>query len=99
MRKCWLRLIITTFFIAAANAAGAQTGPWPNQAVKLITPFPAGATADALARILPDHLTTVFGKPFVVENSAGAGGKIGWQSAATAAPDGTRLLVPGAADH
>ena len=99
MNMCWLRIIIATLFIVAANVAGAQTGPWPNQTVKLITPFPAGATADALARILADHLSTVFGKPFVVENRAGAGGMIGSLAAASAAPDGYTLLVSGNASH
>jgi tripartite-type tricarboxylate transporter receptor subunit TctC len=65
----------------------------------MITPFPAGATADALARILADHLGTVFGKPFVVENRAGAGGQIGSQAAVAAAPDGYTLVVSGNASH
>lgn len=99
MRKCSLGFIITSFLLAATTVAGAQSGPWPNQPVKLITPFPAGATADALGRIVADHLTNVFGKPFVVENRAGAGGMIGSQAVATAAPDGYTLLVSGNASH
>ena len=95
----WTKTIIATLFIAATSAAAAQTGPWPNQNVKLITPFPAGATADALARILADHLSNVFGKAFVVENRPGAGGMIGSQVVATAPPDGYSLLLSGNASH
>ena len=56
-------------------------------------PFPPGGPADALARIAGDKLGAALGQPFVIENRAGAGGNIGMEQGAKAAPDGYTLTL------
>jgi tripartite-type tricarboxylate transporter receptor subunit TctC len=81
----------------AARPAGAED--WPTRPVRIISPFPAGGTADVFARILADHFSTAFGQPFYVDTRTGAGGQIGSLAAATAPADGYTLIVSGNASH
>jgi len=77
----------------AASAGALAQGSYPDHAVRIIVPFPPGGPADALARIVGERLAASFGKPFVVENKAGAGGNIGMEQGARAAPDGYTLTL------
>ena len=77
--------------LALSGQALAQV--WPSKPVKLIVPFPGGGSADTLARIIGQELQERLGQPFVVENRTGAGGNIGTDAVAKAAPDGATLLV------
>ena len=63
----------------AADHRGQRTShdDWPNRPVRVISTFAAGGTADILARIVADHLSTAFKQQFFVEVRAGAGGQIG----------------------
>lgn len=70
-----------------------QAQEWPAQTVTVIVPFAAGSTPDSLARIVADGLQQRLGKPFVVENRAGASGNTGTAAVAKAAPDGHTLGV------
>ena len=65
---------------------------YPDHAVRIIVPFPAGGTADAVPRILGDWLSRKWGQSVVIENHSGAGGNIGADVAYRAAPDGYTLL-------
>ncbi len=65
---------------------------FPNRNVRVIVPFPAGATTDMLARLISQRLTETMGQPFVVENIGGGGGSIGADQVAKATPDGHTLL-------
>ena len=71
--------------------ASAQT--YPNRPVRLMVPFPAGGPADMLGRVLADQLNKMWGQPVIVENRGGAGGNIGAELVARAAPDGYTLLL------
>ncbi|MBL8383802.1 MAG: tripartite tricarboxylate transporter substrate binding protein [Burkholderiales bacterium] len=75
--------------IAAATAV-AQT--YPARAVKLVVPFPPGGPTDVVGRFVATRLGEAFGQQFVVENRAGAGGTVGSEAVAQAAPDGYTLL-------
>src|SRR6516165_11867864 len=78
---------------SAGSLAFAQTPAWPSRPVKIVVPFSAAGTADLLTRIVADKLSTALGQSFVVENRPGAGGLIGQESVARAAPDGYTLVV------
>ncbi|MDH0681160.1 tripartite tricarboxylate transporter substrate binding protein [Achromobacter animicus] len=78
--------------LGAAQPATAAAG-FPARPITLVVPFPAGGTPDILARILGEDLGRRLGQPLIVENRAGAGGNIGAQAVARAAPDGYTLLM------
>ena len=61
---------------------------WPSRPIRVIVPYPAGGTTDQLARALQQPLADLLGQPIVIENRAGAGGTLGTDLAAKAAPDG-----------
>jgi tripartite-type tricarboxylate transporter receptor subunit TctC len=68
-------------------AAGAQ-----EQTLKIVFPFSAGSSADSVARMLADHMQKSLGRPVIVENRTGAGGRVGARAVKEAAPDGATLL-------
>lgn len=76
---------------AYVSHALAQT--YPSKPIKLIVPFPAGGDVDPIARVLGEHLHSVWGQPAIVESRAGAGGTIGSDFVAKSAPDGYTLLM------
>jgi tripartite-type tricarboxylate transporter receptor subunit TctC len=73
---------------AGSTPALAQSGAWPNKPVRLVVPFPAGGSTDLVARFIAQGLSEKFGQSFVVDNRGGAGGNIGTDAVAKAAPDG-----------
>jgi tripartite-type tricarboxylate transporter receptor subunit TctC len=77
--------------VGLASAATAQT--YPNRAIRMIAPFPAGGLVDVLARAVGEELAKSLGQPFIVENRPGAGGNIGADIVAKADPDGYTLLM------
>ncbi|HWI09929.1 MAG TPA: tripartite tricarboxylate transporter substrate binding protein [Burkholderiaceae bacterium] len=85
-----------TITLAAAlgwltGAAHAQ-GQWPSKPISYIVPFPAGGTTDVLGRLIGQKLGTALGQTIVIDNRGGAGGSLGSEIAARAAPDGYTLL-------
>ena len=80
--------------LALPFAARAQA--WPDRPVRIVSPYPPGGSTDALARLVAEGLRARFGQPFVVENRPGAGGAIGHNVVAQAAPDGLTLLFSAA---
>jgi tripartite-type tricarboxylate transporter receptor subunit TctC len=90
-------LLLLAAGLAFAAHSQAQ-GHWPDRAVTLIVPFPAGGGTDAFARPLAAQLSKQLGKQVIIDNRGGAGGTIGASLAAKAAPDGYTFFV-GAAHH
>jgi len=75
------------------GAFGAHArGAWPNQAVRIVVPFPAGGSADVLPRIVAEVLGPIWKQPIIIENRTGAGGNIGAEHVAQAKPDGYTLM-------
>ena len=78
---------------AGPSQAQDQAKDWPARPITIIVPFGAGGSADLLARILATHMQAQFKQTVVVENRPGAGGSIGTNYVAKAAPDGYTLLL------
>jgi tripartite-type tricarboxylate transporter receptor subunit TctC len=78
------------FAILHAAPARGQIGGEP---VRIVFPFAAGGSGDALARLIAEHLRIALDQPVIVENRAGAQGRIGVQAVKAAAPDGKTLLL------
>ena len=66
---------------------------YPDKPIRLLLPFPAGGAVDIVARVVTSKMAEEFGKPFVIENKAGAGGIIATDAVAKAVPDGYTLLL------
>ncbi|MBX9823793.1 MAG: tripartite tricarboxylate transporter substrate binding protein [Xanthobacteraceae bacterium] len=77
-----------------AGPLSAQT--YPERPIRFFVPFPAGGSTDAVARALAPALEKILGQPVVVENRAGAGGMLGVDAVAKAAPDGYTIGIAGA---
>jgi len=96
-----------TFTLAAASALGllaltplaAQAQAFPTKAITIIVPFSAGGTTDILARVLGQFISKDLGQPVIIDNRAGAGGNIGTQLVARAAPDGYTILMGTVGTH
>src|SRR5712664_4702260 len=73
-------------------ALHAQAQAYPNKAVRIVAPFPAGGSADVIPRIIGEKLSLKWGQPVIVENRAGAAGNIGAEYVFKAEPDGYTLL-------
>ncbi|HEV3008126.1 MAG TPA: tripartite tricarboxylate transporter substrate binding protein [Burkholderiales bacterium] len=81
------------FLLLIAFAFPALGQNYPERAVRLVVGFPPGGSSDTVARVVAQHLSPLLGQPVVVENKPGAGGVIGSDQVAKAAPDGYTLLL------
>jgi tripartite-type tricarboxylate transporter receptor subunit TctC len=84
------RTILAAGAALLATPALAQ-GTWPERGLRLIVPLSPGGIADTMARLAAEHLQQRLGRPVAVENRSGAGGAIGMEALARAAPDGYTL--------
>jgi tripartite-type tricarboxylate transporter receptor subunit TctC len=78
---------------ALAPAAAQDAKDYPNRAIHIVVPFPAGGPADVAARLLAQRMNEDWGQPVIVDNRPGGNTVIGAQQVAKAAPDGYTLLV------
>ena len=88
--------------LMAFFGAGATSMAWPSHAeffpdrsIKIVVPFAAGGPTDVIARLIGQSMTSRLGKSVLIENLAGAGGRIGAKAAAAASADGYTLLLGG----
>jgi tripartite-type tricarboxylate transporter receptor subunit TctC len=86
-------LTVALVGIAACVSTPVVSQTYPNQPIRIIAPFPAGGLVDVLARAVGDEISKSMGQPVIVENKPGAGGNIGAELVAKAAPDGYTLLM------
>jgi tripartite-type tricarboxylate transporter receptor subunit TctC len=92
-RRQFLHLAAGAAALTVSRAAFAQA--YPSRPVRIIAGYPPGGSIDIHARLIGQWLSQRLGQPFVVENRPGAGGNIGSEAAAHAAPDGYTLLMSG----
>ncbi|MBU4609550.1 tripartite tricarboxylate transporter substrate binding protein [Achromobacter sp. GG226] len=85
--------------VALCLGASAAASEYPSRLTTLVVPFPPGGSTDVLARQLAERLSKASGQPVVVENKAGAGGTVGSQAVARAAPDGYTLVMGVTGSH
>jgi tripartite-type tricarboxylate transporter receptor subunit TctC len=85
-----LALFLAAGFVQVSHAEG-----YPERTIKIIVPFPAGGPTDVAARLVAQSISNRLGQGVVVENHAGAGGRIGAKVVAGAAADGYTLLLGG----
>jgi tripartite-type tricarboxylate transporter receptor subunit TctC len=81
--------------VLAAGIAGAAAQTYPDRAIKVMVPYPAGGPTDTVARAVSQALSTDLGQSVVVENQSGAGGRIAMKAVARGTPDGYTLLLGG----
>ncbi|MEO6270843.1 MAG: tripartite tricarboxylate transporter substrate binding protein [Lautropia sp.] len=72
---------------------------WPSRPLRLVVPYPPGGAVDQVARLITPKLEAALGQPVVVDNKAGAGGLIGSDLVAKAAPDGYTILFATVSSH
>jgi tripartite-type tricarboxylate transporter receptor subunit TctC len=88
----WGRMLLVLGLVAIPNVLNAQ-GNWPDRPITLIVPYAPGGYTDITARLTGRYLEKAFGKSVVIENRPGAGGIVGTQVVASAAPDGYTFCV------
>ena len=96
MRRVTSFALALTFSLGlcALLAAPATAQTYPSKGVSIVVPYPAGGSVDGVARIITQKLNEALGQHFIVDNRAGgAGGVVGANYVAKAAPDGATLLL------
>ena len=85
--------------LALAPFAAQAQAAFPSKALTIVVPFSAGGTTDILARVVGQYIAKDLGQPVIIDNRPGAGGDIGAQMVARAAPDGYTLLMGTVGTH
>lgn len=101
MNRRTIKLATTCISLLAAlwTAATPAQSNYPNKPIRVIVPFPAGGSSDISARMVLDHVARSIGQPIVIENRAGASGRIGAAAAAKAPADGYTLVLVNSASQ
>ncbi len=94
-----MRAAIALLFGLTLNAQAAVGQTYPDRPIRLISPNPAGGANDTIVRIIAAKMAPVLGGSFIIDNRGGAGGKIGAEAVARAAPDGYTLLAGSVSTH
>src|SRR5438105_2376427 len=95
-RSCLRRTVTAALVSLVAFAAPASAQDWPSRTITVIVPLGAGSASDIIARVVMEQVGRQLGQSVVVENRPGAGGTIGANMVAKAAPDGYTVLIYGA---
>ncbi len=105
-RRRVLSTLLPAAFLGALTVAAAASWPspalaqdWPAKPLRLVVPYPPGGAVDQVARLITPKLEAALGQPVVVDNKAGAGGLIGSDLVAKAAPDGYTILFATVSSH
>jgi len=93
LRDRYAAALALLFASSVLSAAAAQAADYPDRTVKIVVPYAAGGTADAIPRLVGEWLSRKWGQPVVIENRTGAAGNIGAEFVYHARPDGYTLLA------
>jgi tripartite-type tricarboxylate transporter receptor subunit TctC len=96
MMKLFTRLALAAFLVAPLLL---HAQAYPTHPIRLIVPYPAGGTADVLARALQEPIQRALGQPVIVENKTGAGGALAAREVAKSPADGHTLFLSNASIH
>ncbi len=88
-----IRTKVSSLLMGLAIAGSAQAAGFPDKAINVVVPFPAGGSTDAIARAIGPKVSAKLGQPWVVDNRPGATGALGGGYVKRAAPDGYTLMV------
>jgi tripartite-type tricarboxylate transporter receptor subunit TctC len=91
--RLWIARALAASLLATAAVATPGLAQTIDKPVRLLVGFPAGGTADLIARVVGDRMKDTLGQPVVVENRPGAIGRIAIEAVKGAAPDGTTIMV------
>ncbi|MBI5719279.1 MAG: tripartite tricarboxylate transporter substrate binding protein [Burkholderiales bacterium] len=91
-RRSFAAAALATLLLGLPAGVLAQALSWPDKPVRFVVPYPPGGGTDVIARIVHERFQAVLGQPVVIENKGGAGGSVGTEVVAKAAPDGYTVL-------
>jgi len=97
LRRPFLHAAVLAATLAVAASAAAQT--WPARPIRLVVPFGPGGSSDITARVISQKLAERLGQQIVVDNRASAGGIVGAELVARAAPDGHTFVLANVSPH
>ena len=92
-------IALTTASLIGLTESALAQDHYPNKAIKVVVPFPAGGATDILTRGITEKLSQKLNQPIVIENKPGAGANIGAATVAKASPDGYTLLMGSIGSH
>lgn len=98
IQNLWMSVFSLSLSMFAFTAQS-QPADFPNKAVRIVVPFPAGGATDITARVVAEKLSSKWGQPVVIDNKAGAGGNVGSDWVAKSAPDGYNIVLGVTGSH
>jgi tripartite-type tricarboxylate transporter receptor subunit TctC len=93
MSSLLVRNFVSALFLASVFSAAAPAQTWPTKPIRLIVPFPPGASSDVVGRLIVQKISEQIGQQIIADNRAGAGGNLGIAVAAKSPPDGYTILI------